>query len=59
MEGTKILMVSTEYPPMKGGVGRYTYNLTKALGKLGLVVHTVCDENGNGDYHGIFRYEHK
>ena len=24
-----ILMVSTEYPPMQGGVGRYTLNLTK------------------------------
>ena len=23
----KILMVSPEYPPINGGVGRYTYNL--------------------------------
>lgn len=27
----KILMVSTEYPPMYGGVGRYTANLTREL----------------------------
>jgi glycosyltransferase involved in cell wall biosynthesis len=27
----RVLMVSTEYPPMRGGVGRYTANLTKAL----------------------------
>ena len=25
----KILMVSTEYPPMRGGVGRYTFNLVR------------------------------
>jgi glycosyltransferase involved in cell wall biosynthesis len=37
-------MVSTEYPPMMGGVGRYTYNLTKGLRKLGLGIHVVCDE---------------
>lgn len=50
---TKVLMVSTEYPPMKGGVGRYTYNLTKGLRKLGLEINVVCDENGDGDYHEI------
>lgn len=27
----RILVVSGEYPPMKGGVGRYTYNLVNAL----------------------------
>jgi hypothetical protein len=27
----KILMVSTESPPMYGGVGRYTYNFIKSL----------------------------
>jgi glycosyltransferase involved in cell wall biosynthesis len=27
----KILLVSGEYPPMKGGVGRYTHNLSQAL----------------------------
>src|SRR5918995_2372845 len=29
----KVLVVSGEYPPMKGGVGRYTYNLVHALAK--------------------------
>jgi glycosyltransferase involved in cell wall biosynthesis len=29
----KILVVSGEYPPMKGGVGRYTKNLVHALAK--------------------------
>jgi glycosyltransferase involved in cell wall biosynthesis len=29
----RILVVSGEYPPMKGGVGRYTYNLVNALKK--------------------------
>jgi glycosyltransferase involved in cell wall biosynthesis len=29
----KVLVVSGEYPPMKGGVGRYTFNLVHALAK--------------------------
>jgi glycosyltransferase involved in cell wall biosynthesis len=29
----KVLVVSGEYPPMKGGVGRYTFNLVNALAK--------------------------
>jgi glycosyltransferase involved in cell wall biosynthesis len=43
-------MVSTEYPPMLGGIGRYTANLTKELQRLGLDIHIVCDEKGNGDF---------
>jgi glycosyltransferase involved in cell wall biosynthesis len=46
----RILMVSTEYPPMLGGIGRYTANLTKELQRLGLHIHIVCDEKGNGDF---------
>jgi glycosyltransferase involved in cell wall biosynthesis len=49
----RILMISTEYPPMKGGVGRYAYNLTKSMKKLGLEVYVACNVNGNGDYFGI------
>ena len=50
----KILMVSTEYPPMYGGVGRYTYNLTKALRNLGHTVYVACNENGKeGDFFGL------
>jgi glycosyltransferase involved in cell wall biosynthesis len=29
----KVLVVSGEYPPMKGGVGRYTFNLVHAIAK--------------------------
>ena len=32
-ELSKILMVSTEYLPMRGGVGRYTFNLVKQYAK--------------------------
>lgn len=46
-------MVSTEYPPMKGGVGRYTSNLVKALQNLGMEVYVVCDEAGKGDFSGL------
>jgi glycosyltransferase involved in cell wall biosynthesis len=49
----KILMVSTEYHPMYGGVGRYTANLTRELKKLGLQVQVLSNENGDGDFFGI------
>ncbi|MGB7677465.1 MAG: glycogen/starch synthase, partial [Nitrososphaeraceae archaeon] len=45
-----ILMVSTEFPPMFGGVGRYTKNLSEALKKLGVRVYIACNEKGKGDY---------
>ena len=49
----RIMMVSTEYPPMLGGVGRYTANLTKELRALGLDVDVVCNDKGNGEFSGL------
>ena len=49
----RILMVSPEFPPIAGGVGRYTYNLVEALRKLDCEVLVLSDEKGNGDYNGI------
>jgi glycosyltransferase involved in cell wall biosynthesis len=46
-------MVSMEYPPMAGGIGRYSANLTNALRKSGIEVIVISDEKGNGDYKGI------
>jgi glycosyltransferase involved in cell wall biosynthesis len=46
----KILMVSAPYPPMPGGVARYTLNLTTGLRKLGFEVNVACDDKGNGDF---------
>jgi glycosyltransferase involved in cell wall biosynthesis len=52
----RVLMVTTEYPPMKGGVGRYTADLTKSLQKMGLEVYVVCNDKGEGDYFGLSHY---
>ena len=52
-ENLRILMVSPEYPPINGGVGRYTYNLVNELKRQGLDVYVVCDNRGNGDYSGL------
>lgn len=52
----KILMVSTEYPPMQGGVGRYTHNLVKSLRSNNLDVIVVSSSDGSGDYNGISPY---
>jgi glycosyltransferase involved in cell wall biosynthesis len=50
----KILMVSTEYPPMRGGVGRYTSKLVEALRKIGgIEAEVVCNEDGHGEFEGI------
>jgi glycosyltransferase involved in cell wall biosynthesis len=50
---TRILMVSTEYPPMQGGVGRYTSNLTRELKKIGYDVYVACNEKGDGQFFGL------
>src|SRR6185503_19642277 len=47
------MMVSTEYPPMHGGVGRFTYNLVKSLRSNNLDVKVVSDSHVSGDYHGL------
>jgi glycosyltransferase involved in cell wall biosynthesis len=46
-------MVSPEYPPILGGIGRYTFNLVNALKKLDCEVLVLSDEKGDGDYKGI------
>jgi glycosyltransferase involved in cell wall biosynthesis len=49
----RILMVSVEYPPIRGGIGRYTYNLTKNLMKLGCEVYVACNKKGHGQFFGL------
>jgi glycosyltransferase involved in cell wall biosynthesis len=49
----RILMVSPEYPPILGGIGRYTFNLVNALKKLDCEVLVLSDEKGDGNYKGI------
>jgi glycosyltransferase involved in cell wall biosynthesis len=51
----KVLMVSTEYPPMKGGVGRYASKLVQALRSTsnGIEVEVICNKDGEGDYQGL------
>ena len=46
----KILMVSTEYPPMQGGVGRYSKKLVDSLIKEGIEVFVVCSKDGKGEF---------
>jgi glycosyltransferase involved in cell wall biosynthesis len=46
-------MVSVEYPPIKGGIGRYTYNLSKSLINLGCEVYVACNKKGNGQFFGL------
>ncbi|HXW11768.1 MAG TPA: glycosyltransferase, partial [Nitrososphaeraceae archaeon] len=49
----RILMVSPEYPPINGGVGRYTHNLVNELKRQGLDVYVACDNRGKGDFVGL------
>lgn len=52
----KTLMICTEYPPMQGGVGRYTHNLVKSLRSNSLNVIVVSSSDGSGEYKGISPY---
>ena len=46
-------MVSPEYPPISGGVGRYTFNLVSELKKSDCEVLVLCDQKGCGNYRDI------
>lgn len=46
-------MISVEYPPIIGGLGRYTHNLAKNLMNLGCEVYVVCNEKGHGQFSGL------
>jgi glycosyltransferase involved in cell wall biosynthesis len=48
-----VIMISTEYPQIPGGVGRYTSNLVNSLKKMGVEVYVLCNEKGHGDYFGL------
>jgi glycosyltransferase involved in cell wall biosynthesis len=50
------MMISTEYPPMQGGVGHYTKKLVNSLRQQDLEVLVVCNEQGDGDLNGISPY---
>lgn len=51
-------MVCTEYPPMQGGIGRYTYNLVKSLRKCdNIKVNVLSSSEGNGDFKGLSPFE--
>jgi len=49
----KILMITTEYPPMQGGVGRYSKKLVDSLKSEGVQVFVACNEDGKGEFKGI------
>lgn len=49
-------MICTEYPPMHGGIGRYTNNLVNALRNLNIDVHVACGMEGNGEYRELSPY---
>ena len=47
-------MISTEYPPMQGGIGRYSKKLVDSLRNEGVEVFVVCSKHGKGDFDGIY-----
>ncbi len=50
-------MICTEYPPMQGGVGRYTFNLVESLRVHNAKINVLSSSEGNGDYKGISPFE--
>jgi glycosyltransferase involved in cell wall biosynthesis len=53
INGFKVLMVSTEYPPMQGGIARYTHNLVKSLRGSGIETFVASNSEGLSDYAGL------
>ena len=52
----RVLLVSGEYPPMKGGVGRYSYNLAQAFRKKGVDVSVAARaDSGSTDAYNVIR----
>lgn len=47
----RIGLISGEYPPMQGGVGDYTNELSKALAALGVAVSVITSVKGQGTGH--------
>ena len=54
-----VLLVTPEYPPMAGGVGRYTSHLKEKLVELGFIAQVVCNNQGNGEFTGIAQHNSK
>jgi glycosyltransferase involved in cell wall biosynthesis len=54
-----VLMVCTEYPPMQGGIGRYTHNLVKSLrSHRGIKINVLSNADGKeGDFSGLSPFE--
>ena len=57
----RILVISGEYPPMKGGIGRYTHHLVHAIREKknkNVDVHIAisgCNNTDNGIYYGVVK----
>lgn len=52
---TKILILTSEFPPQPGGIGNHAYNLAKGLQGNGFEVKLVCDTRStNGDAEKLF-----
>ena len=52
MKNDLYITVSVEYLPIKGGIGCYTYNLTKKPEEIRLRSNVACNEEGHGQSGG-------
>ena len=44
----RILIVSTEFPPLIGGIGTFAHNLAKGLQEVGVSVHMLTSVGARG-----------
>lgn len=44
LSGMKILLITMEWPPFKGGVGNYYFNLTNELAKQGIAIQVMIPQ---------------
>ena len=53
----RVVIISKEFPPKKGGATTHTYYLAKGLSLQGIDVHVICDTNFKSKYfttHKVF-----
>ena len=58
MNNSKILLITSEFPPLPGGIGNHAFNLAKWLALEGCIVNVITDQRGEIAEESEFDAEH-
>ena len=54
IENKHIVLLTSEFPPLPGGIGNHAYNLTEQLSQSGYKVSVIADQRDNKDNEAKF-----